>query len=150
MVYFVYLDSSCPITHFDSFKFQPRPPPGPPPRNGSAQRTRVGQVDLFLQQSNPTSQGRALPKYSLPDEAPTEEEDKSPFKKSLLEATFSVGRIMASLLLFKELKQFDRNGAFDRLLFDAEWSTVQPKFGILGRVVMGMLQGIPEQRILLH
>lgn len=82
--------------------------------------------------------------------APTEEEDKSPFKKSLLEATFSVGRIMASLLLFKELKQFDRNGAFDRLLFDTEWSAVQPKFGILGRVVMGMLQGIPEQRILLH
>lgn len=56
---------------------------------------------------------------------------------------------MASLVLMRELKEFDRDGAFDRLAFDKEWSEVRAKFGILGRVVTGMLQGLREQRILL-
>ena len=65
-------------------------------------------------------------------------------------ATFSVGRIMGSLLLLRQLEEYSRDGVFNMLNFTQDLTQKKEKFGILGNIVMSMLQGIPEQRVLIH
>ena len=57
---------------------------------------------------------------------------------------------MASLMLCKELSSFEKDGRFDMLTFSQVFREIKGSFGILGNIVDGMLQGMPDQRILLH
>ena len=57
---------------------------------------------------------------------------------------------MASLLLMKELSSYQNEGTFNMLSFTNDLMQSKQKFGVLGNLVAGMLQGIPDQRIMLH
>jgi hypothetical protein len=50
---------------------------------------------------------------------------------------------MASLMLLKELDSYDKKGEFDIVTFGKEFARVRGDYGVLGNIVVGMLQGIP-------